>query len=137
MNSLIWSYKISNYKLLIFVFYYYYHHFCCCNYYYCYYIRILHVAGIKCPVCSKFVLPDDIECHLVMCLTKPKLNYNGMYKNIFLFYLRNLSLYKQEKNILNTFVHSENRTLYNYVFSGACLWYTKHSRVIIMLKLLE
>uniref|UniRef100_A0A0V0G7T8 E3 ubiquitin-protein ligase ZNRF1 n=1 Tax=Triatoma dimidiata TaxID=72491 RepID=A0A0V0G7T8_TRIDM len=32
--------------------------------------------GIKCPVCSKFVLPDDIECHLVMCLTKPKLNYN-------------------------------------------------------------
>lgn len=32
--------------------------------------------GIKCPVCSKFVLPDDIECHLVMCLTKPRLNYN-------------------------------------------------------------
>lgn len=33
--------------------------------------------GIKCPVCSKFVLPDDIECHLVMCLTKPRLSYNG------------------------------------------------------------
>uniref|UniRef100_A0A146LSM3 E3 ubiquitin-protein ligase ZNRF1 n=1 Tax=Lygus hesperus TaxID=30085 RepID=A0A146LSM3_LYGHE len=32
--------------------------------------------GIKCPVCSKFVLPDDIECHLVMCLTKPRLIYN-------------------------------------------------------------
>ncbi|KAJ6639578.1 E3 ubiquitin-protein ligase ZNRF1 [Pseudolycoriella hygida] len=32
--------------------------------------------GIKCPVCSKFVLPDDIECHLVMCLTKPRLSYN-------------------------------------------------------------
>ncbi|CAB0019987.1 unnamed protein product [Nesidiocoris tenuis] len=31
---------------------------------------------IKCPVCSKFVLPDDIECHLVMCLTKPRLIYN-------------------------------------------------------------
>uniref|UniRef100_T1GZG2 RING-type E3 ubiquitin transferase n=1 Tax=Megaselia scalaris TaxID=36166 RepID=T1GZG2_MEGSC len=34
---------------------------------------------IKCPVCSKFVLPDDIECHLVMCLTKPRLSYNGEY----------------------------------------------------------
>lgn len=34
-------------------------------------------AGIKCPVCNKFVLPDDIECHLVMCLTKPRLSYNG------------------------------------------------------------
>uniref|UniRef100_A0A0A1WNA2 E3 ubiquitin-protein ligase ZNRF1 n=1 Tax=Zeugodacus cucurbitae TaxID=28588 RepID=A0A0A1WNA2_ZEUCU len=32
--------------------------------------------GIKCPVCNKFVLPDDIECHLVMCLTKPRLSYN-------------------------------------------------------------
>jgi len=32
--------------------------------------------GIKCPVCSKFILPDDIECHLVMCLTKPLLSYN-------------------------------------------------------------
>jgi hypothetical protein len=37
----------------------------------------LCVSGIKCPVCSKFVLPDDIECHLVMCLTKPRLSYNG------------------------------------------------------------
>lgn len=37
----------------------------------------LSFAGIKCPVCSKFVLPDDIECHLVMCLTKPRLSYNG------------------------------------------------------------
>lgn len=33
-------------------------------------------AGIKCPVCSKFVPPDDIECHLVMCLTKPRIIYN-------------------------------------------------------------
>lgn len=37
------------------------------------------VSGIKCPVCSKFVVPDDIECHLVMCLTKPRLSYNGTY----------------------------------------------------------
>lgn len=32
--------------------------------------------GIKCPVCSKFVTPDDIECHLLLCLTKPRLIYN-------------------------------------------------------------
>lgn len=36
-----------------------------------------HVPGIKCPVCSKYVLPDDVECHLVMCLTKPRISYNG------------------------------------------------------------
>lgn len=38
---------------------------------------VICVQGLKCPVCSKFILPDDIECHLVMCLTKPRLSYNG------------------------------------------------------------
>ncbi|XP_026480845.1 E3 ubiquitin-protein ligase ZNRF1-like [Ctenocephalides felis] len=38
--------------------------------------HIWTLNGIKCPVCSKFVFPDDIECHLVMCLTKPRLSYN-------------------------------------------------------------
>ncbi|XP_046992966.1 E3 ubiquitin-protein ligase ZNRF2 isoform X2 [Schistocerca americana] len=38
--------------------------------------NIWPLNGIKCPVCAKFVLPDDIECHLVMCLTKPRLSYN-------------------------------------------------------------
>ncbi|XP_046753778.1 E3 ubiquitin-protein ligase ZNRF2 [Diprion similis] len=38
--------------------------------------HIWSLNGLKCPVCSKFILPDDIECHLVMCLTKPRLNYN-------------------------------------------------------------
>ena len=37
----------------------------------------LCVSGIKCPVCNKFVPPDDIECHLVVCLTKPRITYNG------------------------------------------------------------
>lgn len=44
-------------------------------------------SGIKCPVCSKFVLPDDIECHLVMCLTKPRLSYNGKYCQTFFILL--------------------------------------------------
>lgn len=38
--------------------------------------HIWPLNGIKCPVCAKFILPDDIECHLVMCLTKPRLSYN-------------------------------------------------------------
>ena len=38
---------------------------------------ILCISGIKCPVCSKFIPPDDIECHLVVCLTKPRITYNG------------------------------------------------------------
>ncbi|EDO40511.1 predicted protein, partial [Nematostella vectensis] len=32
--------------------------------------------GLKCPVCAKVVLPQDIELHLVICLTKPRLSYN-------------------------------------------------------------
>lgn len=32
--------------------------------------------GLKCPVCSKFVQSDDLEIHLVMCLTKPRISYN-------------------------------------------------------------
>lgn len=32
--------------------------------------------GIKCPVCSKSIMPDEMECHLLMCLTKPRLIYN-------------------------------------------------------------
>ncbi|XP_071957425.1 E3 ubiquitin-protein ligase ZNRF2-like [Antedon mediterranea] len=32
--------------------------------------------GFKCPVCSKMIPSDDVECHLVMCLTKPRIVYN-------------------------------------------------------------
>lgn len=39
-------------------------------------VQLVSFHGIKCPVCSKFVPPDDVECHLVMCLTKPRINYN-------------------------------------------------------------
>jgi len=34
------------------------------------------MSGVKCPICCKQVLPDDIEVHLVMCLTRPRINYN-------------------------------------------------------------
>ncbi|XP_013790661.1 E3 ubiquitin-protein ligase ZNRF1-like isoform X1 [Limulus polyphemus] len=39
-------------------------------------IQLLTLNGIKCPVCSKIVVSDDVEYHLVMCLTKPRLSYN-------------------------------------------------------------
>jgi len=34
------------------------------------------VQGIRCPICNKTLMPDDIEVHLVMCLTRPRINYN-------------------------------------------------------------
>uniref|UniRef100_A0A914I216 E3 ubiquitin-protein ligase ZNRF1 n=1 Tax=Globodera rostochiensis TaxID=31243 RepID=A0A914I216_GLORO len=39
---------------------------------------LLHLLGrdIKCPVCHKVVPSDDVEMHLVMCLTRPQLSYN-------------------------------------------------------------
>ncbi|XP_076353503.1 E3 ubiquitin-protein ligase znrf2-like [Tachypleus tridentatus] len=39
-------------------------------------IQLLTLNGIKCPVCSKIVVSDDVEYHLVMCLTKPRISYN-------------------------------------------------------------
>ncbi|XP_034730667.1 E3 ubiquitin-protein ligase znrf2 [Etheostoma cragini] len=33
-------------------------------------------GGFKCPVCSKFVSSDDMDLHLVLCLTKPRVTYN-------------------------------------------------------------
>ncbi|XP_076449695.1 E3 ubiquitin-protein ligase znrf2-like [Babylonia areolata] len=39
-------------------------------------VHLFALQGIKCPVCSKSIPTDDVECHLVMCLTKPRINYN-------------------------------------------------------------
>ncbi|XP_067112178.1 E3 ubiquitin-protein ligase znrf2-like isoform X2 [Osmerus mordax] len=39
------------------------------------------LGGFHCPVCSKFVSSDEMEVHLIMCLTKPRLSYNGETKN--------------------------------------------------------
>ncbi|MXQ85241.1 hypothetical protein E5288_WYG014486 [Bos mutus] len=36
----------------------------------------LVTEGFKCPVCSKFVPSDEMDLHLVMCLTKPRITYN-------------------------------------------------------------
>lgn len=33
-------------------------------------------SDFKCPICNKTVPSDDIECHLVMCLTRPRIGYN-------------------------------------------------------------
>uniref|UniRef100_A0A1I8HC13 E3 ubiquitin-protein ligase ZNRF1 n=1 Tax=Macrostomum lignano TaxID=282301 RepID=A0A1I8HC13_9PLAT len=33
-------------------------------------------SDIRCPVCSKTVPHDEIEVHLVVCLTKPRISYN-------------------------------------------------------------
>lgn len=33
-------------------------------------------ADIVCPVCKKSVPSDDVERHIVMCLTKPRVSYN-------------------------------------------------------------
>ncbi|XP_055507074.1 E3 ubiquitin-protein ligase znrf2-like [Leucoraja erinacea] len=34
-------------------------------------------GGFKCPVCLKFVSTDEMDLHLVICLTKPRVTYNG------------------------------------------------------------
>ncbi|KAM6959419.1 E3 ubiquitin-protein ligase znrf2-like [Aplochiton taeniatus] len=34
------------------------------------------LGGFYCPVCSKYVVSNEVEQHLLMCLTKPRLSYN-------------------------------------------------------------
>lgn len=36
----------------------------------------LLAAGFHCPACMKFVCSDEIDIHLQMCFSKPRLNYN-------------------------------------------------------------
>lgn len=38
---------------------------------------LLSLAGFKCPICSKSVASDEMEMHFIMCLSKPRLSYNG------------------------------------------------------------
>ena len=35
------------------------------------------LLGFKCPICSKSVASDEMEIHFIMCLSKPRLSYNG------------------------------------------------------------
>lgn len=57
--------------------------FLCMNVHICNMIECTHTyiflfsIGFKCPVCSKFVSSDEMDLHLVMCLTKPRITYNG------------------------------------------------------------
>uniref|UniRef100_A0AAY5K6B5 RING-type E3 ubiquitin transferase n=1 Tax=Esox lucius TaxID=8010 RepID=A0AAY5K6B5_ESOLU len=37
-------------------------------------------SGFKCPVCSKSVASNEMEVHFIMCLSKPRLSYNGETK---------------------------------------------------------
>jgi E3 ubiquitin-protein ligase ZNRF1/2 len=39
-------------------------------------VHLFSLQGLKCPVCSKQIASDDIEYHLVLCLTKPRISYN-------------------------------------------------------------
>lgn len=89
---------------------------------------LFYIQGLKCPVCSKFILPDDIECHLVMCLTKPRLSYNGEflfnnYKFFFIVFLCNIVilcniifLCKKQLKIINFFIYIKNMYVHIYIF---------------------
>uniref|UniRef100_A0A8C4QCI9 RING-type E3 ubiquitin transferase n=1 Tax=Eptatretus burgeri TaxID=7764 RepID=A0A8C4QCI9_EPTBU len=34
-------------------------------------------GGFKCPICSKPFTADDMETHIAMCISKPRITYNG------------------------------------------------------------
>lgn len=53
--------------------------------YLCVCVCVCFLAGFKCPVCSKFVSSDEMDLHLVLCLTKPRVTYNGRTDRLLLF----------------------------------------------------
>ncbi|CAK8695566.1 unnamed protein product [Clavelina lepadiformis] len=34
----------------------------------------------RCPMCGKMIPAEDVEVHFVMCLTKPRVTYNGKFR---------------------------------------------------------
>lgn len=46
---------------------------------------LLFFSGFKCPVCSKSVASNEMEVHFIMCLSKPRLSYNGKEQRLCLF----------------------------------------------------
>lgn len=40
-------------------------------------------ADVKCPVCNKVIPSDNVELHLVVCLTRPRIAYNGTRCSLF------------------------------------------------------
>lgn len=52
-----------------------------------YCVCLLFFSGFKCPVCSKFVSSDEMDLHLVLCLTKPRVTYNGRTNQLLLILL--------------------------------------------------
>ena len=40
-------------------------------------ILFIFPAEIKCPVCNKKIATNEIESHLLACLSKPRVSYNG------------------------------------------------------------
>lgn len=54
---------------------------------------LLFFLGFKCPVCSKSVASNEMEVHFIMCLSKPRLSYNGMEGFLKFFSLVTFTLY--------------------------------------------
>ncbi len=47
---------------------------------FCFNFPLIDVTlDVKCPVCEVMIPHDDIDRHLVMCLTRPRIQYNGMF----------------------------------------------------------
>uniref|UniRef100_A0A2K5C399 E3 ubiquitin-protein ligase ZNRF1 n=1 Tax=Aotus nancymaae TaxID=37293 RepID=A0A2K5C399_AOTNA len=66
-------------------------------------------SGFKCPICSKSVASDEMEMHFIMCLSKPRLSYNGRIQ-------RSLRGPRPEKTWLS------GRTLQEQPRKAECSW---------------
>lgn len=45
---------------------------------------------VVCPVCQRTVPADDAEVHLLMCLTRPRVTYNGSRLCVIVFILKKI-----------------------------------------------
>ena len=39
------------------------------------------ILDAVCSMCGKMIPAEDVEVHFVMCITKPRVSYNGRFLN--------------------------------------------------------
>ena len=47
---------------------------------------LIAIRDVPCPVCNKTIPSDSFDKHIVQCLSKPRVDYNGMFYFIYLIF---------------------------------------------------
>jgi hypothetical protein len=52
---------------------------------------LVALHDVPCPVCDKTIPRDSFDKHILQCLSKPRIDYNGLFVCFFNFLIRKFS----------------------------------------------